>query len=30
MSYKLMARERRPEVFDEVVSQDHIVSTLQN
>jgi DNA polymerase-3 subunit gamma/tau len=30
MSYQVMARERRPEVFDEVVSQGHIVSTLQN
>jgi DNA polymerase-3 subunit gamma/tau len=25
-----MARERRPEVFDDVVSQGHIVNTLQN
>jgi DNA polymerase III subunit gamma/tau len=30
MSYQVMARERRPEVFDEVVAQDHIVTTLQN
>jgi len=30
MSYQVMARERRPEVFDEVVAQDHIVQTLQN
>ena len=30
MSYQVMARERRPEVFDEVVAQDHIVKTLQN
>ena len=30
MPYKVMARERRPEVFDEVVAQDHIVTTLQN
>ena len=30
MSYKVMARERRPEVFDDVVAQDHIVKTIQN
>ena len=30
MSYQVMARERRPEVFDEVVAQDHIVTTIQN
>ena len=30
MSYQVMARERRPEVFDDVVSQGHIVNTLQN
>ncbi len=30
MSYQVMARERRPEFFDEVVAQDHIVKTLQN
>jgi DNA polymerase-3 subunit gamma/tau len=30
MSYQVMARERRPEVFGDVVSQGHIVSTLQN
>lgn len=30
MSYQVMARERRPEIFKDVVSQDHIVKTLQN
>ena len=30
MSYQVMARERRPEVFKDVLSQDHIVKTLQN
>ena len=30
MSYQVMARERRPEVFDEVVAQDHIGTTIQN
>jgi DNA polymerase-3 subunit gamma/tau len=30
MPYQVMARERRPEVFDEVVSQGHIINTLQN
>ncbi len=30
MSYQVMARERRPEVFKDVVSQDHIVKTIQN
>jgi DNA polymerase-3 subunit gamma/tau len=30
MSYKVMARQHRPEVFGDVVAQSHIVQTLQN
>ena len=30
MSYQVMARLRRPEVFKGVLSQDHIVKTIQN
>jgi DNA polymerase-3 subunit gamma/tau len=30
MSYVVMARKRRPKVFENVVGQDHITTTLQN
>jgi DNA polymerase-3 subunit gamma/tau len=30
MPYQVMARERRPEVFKDVLSQDHIIKTIQN
>ena len=30
MAYRVIAREWRPNVFQEVVAQDHIVQTLQN
>ena len=30
MSYVVMARKRRPKVFESVVGQDHITTTLQN
>jgi DNA polymerase-3 subunit gamma/tau len=30
MSYKVMARAHRPEVFNDVVAQGHVVNTLQN
>ena len=30
MSYKVMARQHRPEIFGDVVAQGHIVRTLQN
>ncbi len=30
MSYKVMARQHRPEIFGDVVAQGHIVHTLQN
>ncbi|MBT3601445.1 MAG: DNA polymerase III subunit gamma/tau, partial [Candidatus Latescibacteria bacterium] len=30
MSYVVMARKRRPKVFERVVGQDHITTTLQN
>ena len=30
MSYQVLARKYRPETFDEVIGQDHIVQTLKN
>ena len=30
MAYEVLARKWRPQTFDEVVGQDHIVRTLKN
>ncbi|MCH8496827.1 MAG: hypothetical protein LAT57_14500, partial [Balneolales bacterium] len=29
-SYKVLTRKYRPRSFDDVVSQDHVISTLRN
>ena len=30
MAYEVLARKWRPQTFDEVVGQDHVVRTLKN
>ena len=30
MSYKVLSRKWRPQLFDDVVGQDHITTTLKN
>ena len=30
MSYKVLARKWRPQIFSEVIGQDHVIQTLSN